>query len=134
MTTETIRELLLAGHSNAYIVRLGVSQARVKRIRADLGLPVHKSGPTPAGSIEDLFWRRAQPTDDGHLLWPGTTGELRTTAGKEKAARVAFRIRYRREPIRQVLPDCGQPGCVHPDHVADQPMRQQYAAIFGKAA
>lgn len=134
MNTDTIRELLLAGHSNGYIVRQGVSQERVKRIRAELGLPVHKSGPTPAGTPEDLFWRRAQPTDDGHLLWPNRTGELRHTTGRYKAAGVAFRIRYHREPVRQVLPDCGRADCVHPDHVADQPMRKQYAAIFGKAA
>ncbi|MFE2140242.1 hypothetical protein ACFXA3_00480 [Streptomyces sp. NPDC059456] len=133
--TAAIRELLYAGYSNGAIVRqLNVSHVRVKKIRADLGLPVHKPGPTPAGSLEDLFWRKAQPTDDGHLLWPGKTGGLSTADGKHLAARVAFRIRYRREPVRQVLPDCGREGCVHPDHVADLPMRKTYAAIFGKAA
>lgn len=136
MNTDTIRELLLAGHSNAYIVRLGVSQARVKRIRADLGLPVHKPGPRPGGTPEDRFWRLAQFTDDGHLLWPTSDKQVRTGHGgrRHSVLRVAFQIRHRREPVGQVNTDCGQAGCVHPDHVADQPMRKTYAAIFGTAA
>lgn len=136
MNTDAIRELLLAGHSNAYIVRLGVSQARVKQIRTDLGLPIHKPGPTPAGSAEDRFWRLAQFTDDGHLLWPTDKRQVRTGHGgrRHSALRIAFRIRHRREPVGQVNTDCDTRGCVHPDHVADQPMRKTYRAIFGKAA
>ncbi|MFC9821428.1 hypothetical protein ACFWG6_31110 [Streptomyces erythrochromogenes] len=130
-----IRELLLAGHSNAGIARqLNVAHLRVAAIRAEMGLPVRKPGSPAAASPEDLFWRRAQPTDDGHLIWPNPSGDIRHVSGRTKAARVAFRIRYRREPVRNVLPDCGRDGCVHPDHVADQPMRKTYAAIFGKAA
>lgn len=136
-TVAAIRELLLAGHSNKAIARqLSVGAERVQTIREEIGLPAHKPGPTPAGSLEDVFWRRAQPVDGGHLLWPNAAPMLRSSheGRKESVRRIAFRIRHRREPVGKVLPDCDQPGCVHPDHVADQPMRQTYAAIFGKAA
>ncbi|MFB6805416.1 helix-turn-helix domain-containing protein [Streptomyces sp. NPDC056387] len=135
MSIAAIQELLLAGYSNAAIARqLNVAHARVARLRKEMGLPVHKAGSPAAASPEDLFWRRAQPTSDGHLIWPNPSGDIRHITGRTKASRVAFRIRYRREPVRNVLPDCGRDGCVHPDHVADQPMRKTYAAIFGPAA
>ncbi|MEU7066937.1 hypothetical protein [Streptomyces sp. NPDC046161] len=136
-TVAAIRELLLAGHSERAIARqLITSTRRVQRIRHQLGLPAHKPGPTPAGSLEDAFWRRAVPTDDGHLLWPAAAPMVRSSheGRKESVRRIAFRIRHRREPVGKVLPDCGTRGCVHPDHVADQPMRKTYTAIFGKAA
>ncbi|WP_327738409.1 hypothetical protein OG749_36105 [Streptomyces nojiriensis] len=136
-TIAAIRELLYAGQSETAISRqLNVGIRRIKRIRLELGLPPHKAGPTPSGSHEDKFWRRAVPTSDGHLLWPGATPTIRAGGGSEKstAPRIAFRIRHRREPVGKVLPDCDQPGCIHPDHVSDQPMRDTYRAIFGKAA
>ncbi|MCX4543825.1 hypothetical protein [Streptomyces sp. NBC_01565] len=136
-TVAAIRELLLAGQSESAIARrLNVGIRRIKRIRLELGLPPHKSGPTPSGSHEDKFWRRAQPTSDGHLLWPGATPTIRAGDGSEKstAPRVAFRIRHRREPVGKVMPDCGVDHCVHPDHVSDQPMRDTFRAIFGTAA
>lgn len=136
-TTAAIRELLLAGHSERAIARrLNTSTRRVQRIRLEHGIPAHKPGPTPAGSHEDAFWRRAVPTDDGHLLWPNPTRDVRTghEGPKETAGRIAFRIRHRREPVGKVLADCDQLGCIHPDHVADQPMRDTYRAIFGTAA
>ncbi|MEU8839986.1 hypothetical protein AB0D97_12765 [Streptomyces roseus] len=137
MSIAAIVELLNAGHSERAIARqLAVSPSRVQRIRREHGIPAHRPGPTPAGSLEDAFWRRVQHTDDGHLLWPSTVPMVRSSheGRKESVRRIAFRIRHRREPVGKVLPDCGQPGCVHPDHVADQPMRKTYAAIFGKAA
>lgn len=136
-TDATIRELLIAGQSESAIARrLSVGIRRVKRIRLELGLPPHKSGPTPSGSHEDKFRRWAQPTGDGHMVWPGATFTIRAGEGCEKttAPRVAFRIRHRREPVGKVQPDCGLDHCVHPNHVADQPMRKIYTAIFGKAA
>jgi len=132
-----ITELLRAGHSERAIARqLNTSTHRVQAIRLQLGLPAHRPGPTPAGSHEDLFWRRVQHADDGHLLLPGATTDIRAghEGRKEGARRIAFRIRHRREPVGQVKTDCGQPGCVHPDHVADQPMRDKFRAIFGTAA
>jgi hypothetical protein len=136
-TRAAIVELLRAGHSDRAIARqVHVRNTHVGEIRAQLGLPAHKAGPTPAGSYEDLFWRHAQPTDDGHWIWPNATANVRIghEGPKQTASRIAFRIRYQREPVGQVRPGCGRRGCVHPGHVEDQPMREQYAAIFGAAA
>jgi hypothetical protein len=132
-----IVELLRAGWSDRAIARhVHVRNTLVGEIRAQLGIPAHKPGPTPAGTYEDLFWRRAIPTIDGHLIWPQTTASIRISheGPKQTAGRIAFRIRYGRDPIGQVRPGCGMERCVRPAHVEDQPMREQYAAIFGEVA
>jgi hypothetical protein len=134
-----IEELLRAGYSDKAIERqLHVSRRRARALRHRLGLPNHKGGPTPAASVEDLFWRRARSTDDGHLMWPSYDPQhgaaIRHNGRRQSALRVAFRIRYGREPEGRVSSGCGISGCVHPRHVEDAAMRQQYRAIFGTAA
>jgi len=136
-TRNAIEELLRAGYSDRAIARqVHVRTTRVAEIRTQLGLPAHTPGPTGSTTHEDLFWRRAVPTDDGHLLWPYSTTAARigSEGPRQSAYRIAFRIRYQREPVGFVLPGCGVNRCVHPRHVEDQPMRQQYAAIFGEVA
>ena len=140
MNTRTaIEELLHAGYGNKAIARqVHVRHQRVAQIRAELGLP-NIVRPAKAAYNEDAFWRRTQPIDGGHLNWTGhynSTGVpcLRTTDGMHTAYRIAFRIRWQRDPEGSVKPGCGLDRCVHPDHVEDKPMRQQYEAIFGEAA
>ncbi|MFJ9029767.1 hypothetical protein ACIRQP_14785 [Streptomyces sp. NPDC102274] len=133
-----IAELLHAGLSDRAISRqLQLRTSRIRAAREILGLPPHRPGPTPAATPEDLFWRRAVPTDDGHLLWPGATqgSGARIRHGQERYSpyRIAFRLRYGREPVGKVTSGCTHAGCVAPDHVEDRPMREQYAAIFGGA-
>jgi hypothetical protein len=137
MSRTAIVEMLQAGVADKHIAReLHVHSRRVRALRRELGIPVHKPGPTGASSVDELFWRRAQPTDDGHLLWTGATTVLRVghEGPKTTAGRVAFRIKYGRDPVGKVLPGCGADRCVHPDHVEDQPIRDSYRAIFGTAA
>lgn len=136
-TQAAIERLLRAGYSDKAIAReLRVHRRRPRDLRRQLGLPQVKPGPAPAASIEDLFWRRAQPTPDGHLLWPSWDPKhgaaIRHNGRKQSAHRIAFRIGNQREPQGRVTSGCGQPGCVHPQHVEDQPMRQLYTAIFKK--
>ena len=136
-TRNAIVELLCAGYSDRAIARqVHARTTRVAEIRAVLGLPTHKPGPTRSTSHEDLFWRRAVPTVDGHLLWPYSTTVVRigSEGPRQSAYRIAFRLRYRREPVGFVLPGCGMDRCVHPRHVEDQAMRDSYQAIFGRAA
>lgn len=134
MPNAAIVELLHAGHSDKAIARqLHVHRRKVRAARLDLGLPAHKPGPTPSNA-EDLFWRRTQPTNDGHLLWPGPGRQIRGGDNRVSAYQLAFRIRHDRPAIGAVTTGCGRDGCVHPDHVEDQPMRQQYKAIFGGVA
>ena len=136
---QDIADMLHAGHSVSHIARaLGADAGEVRRIRDRLGIPVHGPGPTPR-TIEQSFRHRATPTEDGHLLWPSSDLRINSVDGTSfSAARWAFRQRYGRNPVGKVLPGCGTPRCVHPDHVEDQPMREaldtQLAAIFGRAA
>lgn len=133
-TDSAITELLHAGLSNQAIARQAHCRtARVRELRSKLGVPPRKPGPRPADPV-DLYWQRTQPTDDGHRLLVGTCRQLRGGDNKIRAARVAFRIGNGRDPVGHVTPGCGTAGCVHPQHVEDWPMRQQYTAIFGKEA
>lgn len=130
-----IVELLHAGHSDKAIARqLHVRRQTVAALRDQHGLPRHKPGYTAAGSPEELFWRRVQPTDDGHLLWPGydpaSAPAVRHGGRRHSAHRIAFRLAHDREPVGRVMTGCGTAGCVHPRHVEDQAMRDQYTAIF----
>jgi hypothetical protein len=125
-----VAELLNAGYSDRAIARqLGVdAQKTVAPARAHLGLPKAKPGKKKGTTTpEDLFRARAQPTGDGHMQWTGFrvggTPALRHGGKNITACRVAFKIRYGREPIGNVT-NCGIDGCVNPDCVADRPMRE----------
>ncbi|MFD8234053.1 hypothetical protein ACFV20_19495 [Streptomyces sp. NPDC059696] len=131
-----VAELLHAGYGDRTIARrLNVTEPSVTDARAALNLPAGRPGPKATDTIEDRFWRRAQPTDDGHLLWPAydaTYGSVIKHGGKSRSVhRVAFRIGNGREPRGHVTSGCGRTGCVHPRHVEDRAMRNQYNAIFG---
>lgn len=134
-----VAELLHAGYGDRTIARqLAVSIGYVERARTRLALPSGRPGPKTAGTPEDLFWRRTTPTPDGHLLWPGYTprnGAYVKHGGRRHSVhRLAFRLGRGRDPVGRVMTGCQQEGCVHPRHVEDQPMRDQYQQIFGRAA
>ncbi|MFF4791902.1 hypothetical protein ACFY2M_19535 [Streptomyces sp. NPDC001276] len=139
MSRAAIEELLHAGHSDKAIARqLHIRRLRVRAVRDELGLPIHKPGPTAASTPEDLFWRRAQPTSDGHLIWPGyNTGHghsVKHQGRKHSIHRIAWNLAHDRQPVGHVTTGCGIHGCIHPRHVEDQTMRDQYDAIFGDQA
>lgn len=143
-----IAELLRAGYSDRAIARqLSVdAKQTVAPARAFLGLPKAKSGRKPAATPEDLFWRRVQPVDGGHILWtghrqPAADGGcpvFRHGGRLWTAYRVAFKIRHGREPEGKVTPTCARYGCVAPNHTQDRRIRERtketFAAIFGDVA
>jgi hypothetical protein len=139
-THNAIEELLRAGHTDRGIERqLNVSKRQVRKLRNELGIPPHKPGnPLRGQTLEDAFWRRVVPTDDGHLLWPfykpGRACLLKHRDHNHSAHKIAFRLAHHREPVGITRTGCGRDGCVHPGHVDDQAMRDQYAAIFGAVA
>lgn len=135
-----IVELLTAGWSDRRIANtLHIRTQRIRDARRTLGLPRHQPGPTPSAA-EDIFWRRAQHTPDGHLLWPYSSRVLRTghEGPRSSVARIAFRIKHGREPEGHVRPGCGNQQCVHPAHLEDRAIRQRteatFTAIFGKVS
>ncbi|MGQ5576043.1 hypothetical protein [Streptomyces sp. ECR3.8] len=141
-----VRELLLAGHTNAEIARrLGIHPSTPARARAYLGLPQRKPGRQAAATAEDLFWRRVKPDGD-HMAWTGyrnSTGapSLRHGGRNLSAYRIAYRMATGREPDGYALPSCGRDGCVKPGHHADRADRAEarkvdalFGAIFGESA
>jgi Trp operon repressor len=137
---EQIAAELKAGHSDRHVSRLyGVNTARVARIRAELGLPVTVVEIVP---FEDRWSARTEPTDDGHVRWVGRERGDRPVMrheGRDRSARRAvFEHLHSREAVGPVLPGCGWRPCVKPEHLEDEPMRQQlatqYEAIFGAAS
>ncbi|MGW6910286.1 hypothetical protein [Streptomyces sp. NPDC054940] len=140
-----VAELLRAGHSDRAIARqLNTGAKTVAEARAVLRLPKHPSGKRAAASREELFWRRTQATDDGHLKWTGTRSNgvptLRYGGRQHTACRIAFTIRYGREPVGQVTRTCDIDGCVHPNCVVDRTIREAnqradatFDAVFGGA-
>lgn len=124
-----VAELLHAGYGDRTIARqLGVSIGSVTRARTLLRLPKARRGHKPAATVEDMYWRRAQPLDDGHYQWTGHITNKgtpvvhfggRSDRKVHTAYRIAYRIRHGTDPLGHVHPTCGRPGCVAPDHLTD---------------
>lgn len=141
MSTAAITELLHAGYGDRTIARqVGVTISSVTRLRTQLGLPKAHGGTKKAGSLEDLFWRRTQPTGDGHLDWTGhrnSKGTANLHWGKDvySARRVAYRIANGQDPDGYAHATCTHPGCVAPGHMADStvtPRRAHHHKAAGR--
>jgi hypothetical protein len=136
-----VAELLHAGFGDRTIARrLSVTTTSVTAARTELGLPKAQGGTKRAASIEDLFWRRTRPADDGHLDWDGHRTSRGTPAihwdgGMHSALRVAYRIRTGHDPEGYAHVTCQHPGCVAPQHVDDTavtPRRAHHAMAAGR--
>jgi hypothetical protein len=137
-TRADVVALLCEGLSDKRIAKtLRTSHMRVAAIRKELDLPRYERTRI---ALERAWTTRTQPTDGGHLAWSGFWREgvqpvLKHQGAEYSARRLAFRMANGREPEGRVHAGCGWPPCVRPEHVEDQPMRDQlrnqYAAIFG---
>ncbi|MYY79705.1 MULTISPECIES: hypothetical protein [unclassified Streptomyces] len=132
---QQIQALLREGLTNQRIAaRAHVGHRQVAKTRAEMGLRKHRGG-RKAADPATAFYARTRPQADGHLEWTGTrlatTPSLYVDGRQTSARRLAFRLRNGREPVGYVLPGCDYAACVHPDHMEDQAMRDQYTAIFG---
>lgn len=138
-TREQIIEALKAGKSNTAISReLRADKARVRQIRAELGVEPHVHIPQPL-TLEEKWAVNTRPVDGGHLEW---TGERRTASRTPvlrywpktySPAAIAFRMKHGRDPEGQVYADCGMKQCVAPDHVDDVPGRLAKRAALRQA-
>lgn len=131
-----IAELLRAGLPDQVISkRLRCDRKTVAAARAALHLPKTPPG-SQQRSLADLIAARTEPVDGGHLRWTGTVNASNTAVlnyqgqGPRSVHRLVFINRYGREPVGKVRTGCDYPGCVHPDHVEDQPMRERNRATF----
>jgi hypothetical protein len=110
--------------------RFGCSVGLVARVRRSAGLPAYRRGRRPVQqSLEAVFYERSRPVAGGHREWTkqraaSGTPVLSWHGQHVTAGRVAFRIRYGREPVGQVRPVCEFPHCVEPECQADRLMRE----------
>lgn len=136
-----IADLLHAGLPDQVISKqLRCDRKTVAAARAALHLPK-----TPPGSkqrpLADLLAARTEPVEGGHMRWTGTVNNAGSPVlnyrdeGPRSVHRLVFIARHGREPVGKVRTGCDYPGCVHEDHVEDQPMRERnrntFNAIFG---
>lgn len=138
---DQIKALLREGLNDRQIGRrLRTSPKRVAAIRAELDLPVFQVKPQ---TFDERWDANTEPVDGGHIQW---TGRLRAGSNPTvrhegryiSPRRTVFERLHGRPAVGRVLPGCGYGPCVRPDHLEDQPMRdqlaKQYAAIFGEVA
>lgn len=118
---------------------LHVGAPLVVATREALHLPAPKRGGYVLQPIETEFHARTEQVDGGHLRWTGYYAngvpKLGRQGGSISAYRIAFGLRHDRDPVGHVMPGCGYPKCVAPDHLEDQTiriqLREQLASIFG---
>lgn len=126
-TRDQIITALREGKSNTAIAReLRADRVRVRRIRAELCIPVFVHTPQPL-TLKQKWEANTRP-DGGHLEWTGWRNSagvpvVRHRGFQGSAYRVAFRIHHGRVPEGQVRNVCGMPGCVAGGHLADRVMR-----------
>lgn len=123
---EIVRALRTRRSDSAISRDLGCDRHRVTAIRQSLGLPRVSNQPL---TLQQKWASFTRPAGGGHVEW---TGERQSTSGtpvmryREKpytAARVAFIVKYGREPVGYTFAECGMRHCVAPDHVDDEPGR-----------
>lgn len=126
-----IAALIHEGLSNTTIARrLHVATKTVRATRECLGLPPSRHGYSQGLTLEETWRARARAVDGGHLEWTGQRNShgvpvLKHGGRRLSAYRIAFRIRAGRDPEGVVWPACGMPGCVAPDHLDDNAIRQR---------
>ncbi|MGW2937640.1 hypothetical protein ACWDA7_38845 [Streptomyces sp. NPDC001156] len=130
-TRADIVAMLRDGHSNTRIsTELRCDKARVRRIRAELGLPAFVQTERTR-TLEEKWALFVKPVEGGHAEWTGTRGTASGTpllSYKDKlysAAAIAFQIKHGREPQGYVKAECDFKHCVAPDCVDDEAGRQR---------
>jgi len=93
--------------------------------------------PVPPG-LAERWQADTEPTHDGHLIWTSRQRYVPWNNRQYSPRNIAFALRTGRLPEGRVGPECGQRGCVKPDHVEDAPGRYRtrlaYRAVRGLPA
>ncbi|BFP50114.1 hypothetical protein KCMC57_64820 (plasmid) [Kitasatospora sp. CMC57] len=99
--------------------------------------PASEPKPQPAqyASVQAKFEAFVVPTGTGHLDWSGPVNSAGRAivpfAGRIRtAARIAFEVRYGREPVGYVSVACDHPHCLAGDHLDDAVSRRAHRAAF----
>jgi hypothetical protein len=96
---------------------------------------------TALRTVEERWAANVVQVGGGHMEWRGSratsagTPVLRFRGETYSVAGIAFSMRTGRAPVGQVRPECEHPGCVAPDHTADDEertrIRQQLRRTLG---
>jgi hypothetical protein len=146
-TVDRLADLFRHGASNrAAALALGISKDTAARYRAALEIgpaPKRPAANRSTLTVEEKFATYTRPVEGGHLEWTGRHHKANGTpvfTHREQtytARSIAFRIATGRAPEGYVTPECENPECVAPAHVADEPgrtrARAQFAAVLGIA-
>ena len=132
MTSAAARAALTAALDN----NTTLAARAITELRVD-GWHIVPIGPGRRAKPLDIAFRaNTRAVDGGHLEWTGTRnadGRPRYTAPGRRvltAAQIAWRISRERAAEGQIRPECGHPGCVAPEHLADRRDRDLARAVL----
>jgi hypothetical protein len=85
---------------------------------------------TQYASVDAKFAALATPEGE-HVVWAGPVNGaglpiLSLNRAHYLPTRIAFERHYGRVPVGQVRPSCGQPHCLHGEHLDDQVLRAEH--------
>ncbi|MEU7092956.1 hypothetical protein [Kitasatospora aureofaciens] len=103
---------------------LGVDKSCVAKVRRELGVLFV---PTRGRPVAERWAEMLLIIRGGHLVWngprsrpgPGGSPVLKVRGRNVSPGRLGFEWATGRAPVGSVLPECGQPGCLAPDHLDD---------------
>ncbi|MCY0960821.1 WhiB family transcriptional regulator [Streptomyces sp. H27-H5] len=72
----------------------------------------------------DAYAKRTEQEDNGHVRWLMKSTSVTVLGRNWTPAQLALTISQRRPPQGAVKTTCGRPGCVAPEHVADDVVRR----------
>ncbi|MER5699652.1 hypothetical protein ACWDBO_37395 [Streptomyces mirabilis] len=103
--------------------RLGTTAQSVRKVRADLGLPIFRHRYKEWTPEE--FERAAPRIQGGHRLWKGRRGPSGVPMANRllTAYQLAFRLHHGRDPVGKIVGRCRRKGCVEGAHLVDRVMR-----------
>lgn len=132
-----VAAMLRAGASYRQITAAtGTTAPTIAKVRRALQIPVPPAR-NPHRTIPEALAHHTQPHGDGHAHWngPHSRGQPQLWAEGQvfSARREIYRLHNGRTPQGPVRTTCEQPGCISPEHLADD-IDRQYTAIFGPDA
>jgi hypothetical protein len=107
-----------------YGIRGGLAdtERRQLRRRKDRGTGTTQRTLPPAATLTEALNRRATPTSEGHLHWPGVP-HITFQGQRYTVLQAAFTVGWGRQPVGIVRRTCTDGECIRYDHLSDEEMR-----------
>lgn len=98
------------------------TERRQLRRRKDRGTGTTQRTLPPAATLAEALNRRATPTSEGHLHWPGVP-HITFRGQRYTVLQAAFTVGWGRQPVGIVRRTCGDGDCIRYDHLSDEEIR-----------